>query len=324
MPVFNAICYPIGLAPLCVSVYNPHSEIKPVRPRIDVPIVKQSKTKILIILLVCVSLTACSSVMQSATNGMAANLSAAILNQDDPETVRDGAPAYLLMLDSFIAGAPNDASMLAAAAELYAAYGVVFVSDNERADRLTTRALGYAQKSLCVSNDAACGIEDLTFKEFELVLAKLKTKDAASLYTFSLSSIAFIKVHSSDWNAMAQLPRVESALNRVQSLDPQYNAVQVEHFLAVLNTIRPPALGGDFDAGKAHYERALELSDGKDLSINVDYARYYAKTLYDRELHDRLLNEVIAAQPIQDGYTLFNTLAQREAQELLDAADEYF
>jgi hypothetical protein len=56
----------------------------------------------------------------------------------------------------------------------------------------------------------------------------------------------------------------------------------------------------------------------------VDYARYYARTLYDRELHDRLLNDVMAAEPNQDGYTLFNTLAQREAQELLDAADEYF
>jgi hypothetical protein len=262
--------------------------------------------------------------MQSATNGMAANLSTAILNQDDPETVRDGAPAFLLMLDSFIAGAPDDASMLAAGSELYAAYGVVFVNDDDRADRLTTRALDYGQKSLCASNKVACGIEDLTFKEFELVLNKLEKKDAASLFTFGLSSIAFIKVHSSDWGAMAQLPRVESTLNRVQALDPQYQAVQVEHYLAVLNTIRPPALGGDFDAGKAHYERALALSDGKDLSINVDYARYYAKTLYDRELHDRLLNEVISAQPIQDGYTLFNTLAQREAQELLDAADEYF
>ena len=80
----------------------------------------------------------------------------------------------------------------------------------------------------------------------------------------------------------------------------------------------------NFEAGKAHYERALTLSHGKDLSINVDYARYYARTLYDRELHDRLLNQVMSAEPKQDGYTLFNTLAQREAQELLDAADEYF
>jgi hypothetical protein len=269
-------------------------------------------------------LGACASVMQSATNDMATNLSAAIMNQDDPETVRDGAPAYLLMLDSFIEGSPDNAAMLAAAAELYAAYGVIFVEDKDRADRLTRRALSYAQKSLCVSNKSTCGLSDLSFKEYESVLGKLNEKDAASLFTFGLASIAYIKVHSDDWGAMAKLPRVESTLKRVQALDPQYQAVQVEHYLAVLNTIRPPALGGDFEAGKAHYERALSLSGNKDLSINVDYARYYARALYDRELHDRLLNEVMSAEPKQDGYTLFNTLAQREAQELLDAADEYF
>jgi hypothetical protein len=286
--------------------------------------VKQNKIRLTIISVISLLLGACASVMQSATNDMADNLNAAIMNQDDPETVRDGAPAYLLMLDSFIEGSPNNAAMLSAAAQLYAAYGVIFVEDKQRADRLTNRALGYARKSLCVSNNEACGLNDLSFKEFEKVLEKLQKKNTASLFTFGLVSIAYIKVHSDDWGAMAKLPRVESVLNRVQALDPQYQAIQVEHFLAVLNTIRPPALGGDFEAGKAHYERALALSGGKDLSINVDYARYYARTLYDRELHDQLLNDVMSAEPNQDGYTLFNTLAQREAQELLDAADEYF
>lgn len=262
--------------------------------------------------------------MQSATNSMAANLNAAIMNQNDPETVRDGAPAYLLMLDSFIEGSPDDAKMLSAAAELYAAYGVIFVDDAQRADRLTSRALSYGQQSLCVSNKSVCGINKLPFKEFKSALEKLDKKDAASLFTFGLTSIAYIKVHRDDWGAMAKLPRVESTLKRLQVLDPHYNAVQVEHFLAILNTLRPPALGGNFDAGKDHYERAIALSDGKDLSISVDYARYYARTLYDRDLHDRLLNDVMSAEPIQNGYTLFNTLAQREAQELLDAADEYF
>jgi len=269
-------------------------------------------------------LGACASMMQSATSGLAANLSAAIMNQNDPETVRDGAPAYLLMLDSFIQGSPDDVATLRAAAELYALYGVIFVDDVHRADRLTTRALSYARQSLCASNEAGCGLHNLSFREFEATLQQLGKNDAASLFTFGLASIAYIKVHSDDWGAMAKLPRVESALERVQVLDGDYNAVQVEHFLAVLNTIRPPALGGNFEAGKAHYERALALSEGKDLSINVDYARYYARTLYDRDLHDRLLKDVLSAEPNQDGYTLFNTLAQREAQQLLDAADEYF
>lgn len=274
--------------------------------------------------LVLLLLGACASVMQSATSGLAANLSAAIMNQDDPETVRDGAPAYLLMLDSFIEGSPDDPAMLGAAAELYAAYGVIFVDDKQRASRLTSRALAYGRRSLCASNKSFCGAHDLSFQEFETALEKLDTSDAPSLFTYGLASIAYIKVHRDDWGAMARLPRVESTLKRVQMLDGNYKAVQVEHFLAVLNTLRPPALGGDFEAGKAHYERALALSEGKDLSINVDYARYYARTLYDRELHDRLLKDVMSAEPNQEGYTLFNTLAQLEAQELLDAADEYF
>ena len=280
--------------------------------------------KIVLIPVLLLLLGACASLMQSATSDMAANLSTAILNQDDPATVRDGAPTYLLMLDSFIEGSPNDATMLAAAAELYAAYGVVFVDDAKRADRLTSRALAYGSQSLCASNRDLCGLENLSFKEFAATLEGATKKDTASLYTYGLASIAYIKVHSDDWGAMTRLPRVELVLERVKMLDTEYNPVQVEHFLAVLNTIRPPALGGDFEAGKAHYERALELSHGKDLSIAVDYARYYARTLYDRDLHDRLLNGVIAAEPKQDGYTLFNTLAQIEALELLDSADDYF
>jgi len=286
--------------------------------------VKRNKLRLTITSLVLLLLGACASIMQTATNDMAANLSSAIMNQDDPETVRDGAPAYLLLLDSFIAGSPNDASMLSAAAELYAAYGVIFVQEPERADRLTEKALSYGRQALCASNKTACGIQDMTFQAFETVLGSLGRTDAPSLFTYGLTSIAYIKVHSDDWGAMTRLPRVEAALNRVLALDPSYKTVQVEHYLGVLNTIRPPALGGNFDAGKTHYERALALSGGKDLSIYVDYARYYARTLYDRELHDKLLNEVMSADPHQEGYTLFNTLAQREARELLDTADDYF
>ncbi len=42
------------------------------------------------------------------------------------------------------------------------------------------------------------------------------------------------------------------------------------------------------------------MTDGRDLSAKVEYARGYAKLLYERELHDRLLNEVIAADAAQD------------------------
>lgn len=270
------------------------------------------------------TLSGCATVVASAGSGLAGNLTVAMMNQDDPGIVRDGAPAYLLMLDSFVEGSPENESVLAAAAELYAAYGVVFVDEPRRARRLTARAQSYGQRALCAVDQDLCGIWDEAWETYVARLAEVDEDDVDVLYTFALSWIAYIQAHSDDFGALARLPQVEATLRRVQELDPGHEAASVERFLGILNTIRPPALGGDFEAGQAHFERARELSGGRDLGILVDYARYYARTLYERELHDRLLDEVVNADPVERGLTLFNTLAQDEARELLDSADSYF
>jgi hypothetical protein len=269
-------------------------------------------------------LVACASMVASAGSGLAGNLNKAILNQDDPPLVRDGAPAYLLMLDSFVEGAPENEAVLSAAAELYSAYGAVFVDDPARARKLTTRGRAYGRRALCAAEEAACGIWDLPYDEFRQNLQQVGAKQVPALYTFGLSWLAWIQAHSDDFSALAKLPQVQAVLRRVQVLDSHYEQANIEHFLGVLNTIRPPALGGDFEAGLAHYQKALEVSAERDLSIKVDFARYYARTLYDRELHDRLLEEVLAADPEQPGLTLFNTLAQDDAKDLLGSADDYF
>ena len=285
---------------------------------------KSSFDSLLLVLCCVAALGGCASLMSQATSGLSSNVTAAILNQDDPETVRDGAPAFLLMLDSFVEGAPDDVGTLGTAAELYAAYGVLFVADPERAGKLTTRSLAYAERGLCASNRKACGMDGLPYSDYRDRLAKLGARDIESLYTYSLAWFAYIKVHAADMRALAKLPRAEAALKRVQTLDPDFNRTEVEHYLGVLSTIRPPALGGDFDGGRRHFENALQASGGRNLAVKVDFARYYARTLYERELHDRLLEEVLDADPVQQDLTLFNVLAQREARELLDSADEYF
>ncbi|MDT8321082.1 MAG: TRAP transporter TatT component family protein [Xanthomonadales bacterium] len=277
-----------------------------------------------LIVAVALAATGCAPMMTAAGSGLAGNLNKAILNHDDPQLVRDGAPAYLLMLDSFVEGSPNNEAMLSAAAELYAAYGIVFVDDPARARRLTSRARAYGRRALCVAEAAACGAWELAYPEFVERLQQLESGDAPVLFTFGLSWIAYIQAHGDDWGALARLPQVKAVLTRVSQLDPDYQPANVAHYLAVLDTIRPPALGGDFDSGLAHYQRAIALSGGRDLAIKVDFARYYARTLYDRDLHDRLLKEVLEADPAQPGYVLFNTLAQHEARELLDSADDYF
>ncbi len=254
------------------------------------------------VLALAVGISACASIMTAATSGLANSLSSAILNQDDPETVRDGAPAYLLMLDSFVEGSPDDATTLRSAAELYAVYGIVFVEDPDRARRLTNRSRSYGRQALCVENSNSCEIWGLPFEAFSKAVDTLGSDDTASLYTVGLTWLAYIQAHRDNWSALADLPSAEVVLNKVRELDRSFRPSDVEHYLAVMNTLRPPALGGNFDKGKEHFERAIALSGGKDLGIKVDYASYYARTLYDQELHDRLLNEVLEADPVYKGH----------------------
>ena len=91
-----------------------------------------------------------------------------------------------------------------------------------------------------------------------------------------------------------------------------------------MNSLRPPALGGKPELGQKYFERAIELTDGKDLSVKVEYAQGYARLVYDRELHDQLLNDVLVSELKQPGLTLTNSLAKQQAEELLASAEEYF
>ena len=270
------------------------------------------------------ALAGCGALVARATDSAAQSLTAAILNQDDPETVRDAAPAYLVLMDSMVQNNPDDAGALASAALLYAAYGATFVSDPERAKRLTARARAYGERAVCAQNDDYCAWSSYDYDRFVQALARTRTRDDEVLYAHAVSWLSYLRAHSSDWSALAELPRVEAVLTRLDSLDSGYETSNVQLYLGILNTLRPPALGGKPEVGRAHFERAIELSGGRDLSAKLEFARGYARLMYDRELHDRLLDEVVRADPRAEGLTLLNVLAQREAQVLLDSADDYF
>jgi len=124
--------------------------------------------------------------------------------------------------------------------------------------------------------------------------------------------------------AVAQLPRVRLIMERIVELNPAWQQGGAHLYLGVLSTLLPPALGGKPEVGKQHFEAAIEISGGKNLMAKVLYAEKYARLLFDQPLHDRLLKEVLAADPHAEGLTLMNTLAQKKAAELLASGKEYF
>jgi len=273
------------------------------------------------------SMAACASLMSSAATGLADNLSLAILNQDDPELVRAGAPSYLLLLDSFVEGSPDDPDILAAGATLYATYGAVFAEDPDRASRLTSRGRRYALSAMCESYEPACGWPDADYEQFVATLHGIGPKKAEYLYTYGFASLAYLRAHSSGgstWDSLAELPQIQALFDHYLNISGDEVNGSVYTYMGILLTLRPPALGGEPERAREFFEKAIAVTDGKDLGAKVEFARGYAKLLYERELHDQLLNDVVAADPYQDGYTLSNVMAQKDAVLLLAQADDYF
>ena len=270
------------------------------------------------------ALAGCAGLVSSAASNFADNLSMAVLNQPDPEIVRDGAPSYLLLLDSLLEGNPDDPALLAAAADLYAAYGAVFAGEPQRARLLTARAKEYGERAVCNSYKPGCSWPDDDFESFELSLAGLKEKHADAASSYAVASLAYIRAHSDDWSALARLPHVEAVVKAVLPYTEDDMRGTLYSYLGILNTLRPPALGGEPEVGRDYFEKAIALTDGRDLAIKVEYARGYARLLYEQELHDQLLNDVIEADVAANGLTLTNTLAKREAVQLLESGKDYF
>ena len=262
----------------------------------------------------------CSGLIARTTD----DLSRAVLEHDDPDTVRDGATAYLLLMDAMVNGDPDDAGRLSGAAQLYAAYAALFVADPARQVRLADRSLGYALRAACAEDDALCGLRELDYDGFAARVAAFgeDAADAAPLLTLARSWLLDIRARSADWGAVAELPRPQALLERVLALDER-NA-EAHLYSGILETLRPPALGGKPEEGRKHFERAIELGEGRDLSAKVQFAESYARLVFDRELHDRLLNEVLAAPAEAPRLTLQNTFAKQRARALLDSADSYF
>jgi hypothetical protein len=256
---------------------------------------------------------------------MTEGLTSAVLDHDDPETVREGSPAYLLMVDALIAGDPNNAGLLIAGAQLYSSYTSAFVHDDPpRAARLAERGRDYGWRGLCSVEPSTCDSWQLPFDEFQAIIDGVDEKHVPALFAAGAAWATWVQVNRSDWVAVADKARVEAIMLRVVALDESYRRGAAYTYLGVLNSIIPAALGGKPEQGRKDFERAIELSDGQDLMTKVLLAKEYARLVFDRELHDRLLREVLAADPDVPGLVLLNTMAQEEAKVLLAEADDYF
>jgi hypothetical protein len=275
-------------------------------------------------LLPVVLIAGCATLMSSATSDLSDGLTMAVLDNEDIEGVRDGAPAFLLLVDGLLAKDPDNIALLRTGARLNSAYASAFVDDAPRQALLTEKALGLAGRAICRELRSACDARTQPFAAYQSWVDRLERRHAETAYAFATAWAGWIQARADDWNAIAEISRPKALMARIVVLDPTYDNGGGELYLGVFDTLVPPALGGRAEEGRAHFERAIEASSGRHLLAKVMYAQRYARLVFDRELHDRLLRDVLEADPRVPGLTLSNLLAQEQARRLLDDADDYF
>ena len=276
------------------------------------------------VIVFAVVLAGCSAIVAQQTSGLADALGTAIRANKDLETVKDGAPAYLLLMDAMVQQDPESPGLLLGAADLYGFYGGVFVDDPARAVLFANKALDFASRGSCLQDEIFCDWASLDRDTFAARLAEVEPDHLATLNTVASVWVGWIQANSDDWNAIAQLNRVQQMIERVVALDPNYEQGTAQLYLGVMHTLLPPLQGGKPELGRTHFEAAIAASEGRNLLAKTYFAKFYARMVFEQALHHQLLTEVIEADFDDPQFNLMNELAKQEARILLADEADYF
>jgi hypothetical protein len=245
--------------------------------------------------------------------------------QSDLRILREGMPAYLMLIDGMIQAWPDNEQLLIAASQSYSSFASLFVEDQDKeyANLLYGRGKQYALKSLEMR-----GFKEplqRPFDEFKEGLNRLGKKDVPTIFWAATCWANWIRLNLDSMEAISELPRVEWMMKRALELDEGFYYGGPHLFMGIWFASRPKIAGGDLKKAQEHFLRALDLGKGKFLMAYVYYANYYARKIMDKELFTSTLQKVLEtpAETSPD-LVLLNTVAKKQAKDLLSHAGEYF
>jgi tetratricopeptide (TPR) repeat protein len=282
-----------------------------------------------VLFLMTVSATGCGRIIIYSARPLVDDINRSFMQQQDIDLAEQGTPTFLLFLDGLIVHSPKDKTLLLSGAKAYSSYTAAFVGDKypERNKILAEKAREYAFRAFSLHNRKFAKAKDKPHSEFVTYLPSFGEKDLPYLFYVATCWAGWIQANSESWDAIADLPKVQSLFERTIELDESFYYGASHTFMGVLLTIRPPSLGGRPEEARKHFERALELGQGRFLPTYVMYAKHYAKLVYKEKLFNDLLDSVLDS-PVDEisELILINRLARRQARDLIDDArkEEYF
>lgn len=273
-------------------------------------------------------LVSCAAVRKAGVNAVAptfGDLTGAAYKQVDPEILRLGMPASLIIIDGLLEVSPENYELLVLASQSYGGYTLAFVEDEdpERAKKLYIRGRDYGLRALKLN------------KKFRKALARgdrfgdavkhLGKKYIPALFWTAQNWAAWLNLSRTDVPALFDQPKIIALMKRVMELDNTYYYGGPHLFFGLHYASIPPIMGGSMDKAKGEFERAFAIGGKNFLLANFYYAQYYAAPLRDEVLFDRELNKVLETpSDVVPELTFMNEVAKLKARRLLEMKDRIF
>ena len=281
-----------------------------------------------LLLAACVLASGCVLVRKGAArviSPMATQLSEGLMHQSDVDLVKEGAPAFLLILDALAEAHPDNPAVLLAAADAQMAYATGFVDKEQkaRAKGMYLKAKTYGLRALARNKRFDRALEG-TQEEFVQSLRGFKKKEAGALFTTASAWVMWIIASSDSPSALGGMPKVLAMMDRVQELDPGIRNGGADLFYGIYYTVLPLGGGRDLEKAREYFDRSIRIAGPDYLLAQVTFAEFYARYAFDQELFESTLKRVVEATPSVLAFTLMNAVAQKRAQALLNQVNELF
>lgn len=268
----------------------------------------------------CFCLSSCSGLVTTAIRPAVGNLQ----HQTDIDLVCEGAPAYLLMIDSLLVSSPTNQALLLTGVKSFSAYATALEEcrgpDNQRVTPIADKAKVYGLRLL---SRHLPSINKQDYEALERELSKLGRSDVPEVFWGTFGWLTWVKNQQGSPASIADIAFIEKIMARLLELDEAYQGGSIHLFFGAYYAAKPAMFGGRPDLSKFHFEEALRLSKRRFLMTQTTYAETLARTTLDRELHNGLLSEVLAF-PLDSApeFGLSNQIAVNRAKRLLK--DGYF
>ena len=278
------------------------------------------------LLVLTLSLSSCSGFL---TNRLLGPITGNLQQQTDINLVCEGAPTFLLMLDSLLVSNPDGKALLLSATKAYSGFSSSLSecgADENRIAAVTEKAHLYGLRLLqhyLPLQDSGLFAPPATEDDFNSQLHQLNKGDVEDVFWGTFGWLSWVQSQKGSPASIADMAVIEKIMERLLELDETYEGGSIHLFFGAYNALKPAMLGGRPDLSKEHFEKALVLSKRQFLITQTTYAQTYARSVFDQKLHDTLLQEVLSFR-LSDApeFALSNQIAKERAKKLLE--ENYF